>query len=314
MAEMLPLSQAKTVNRTLLDHLGTTFALAGPDTRRVLGEFLQHPDTGIFRGPYVRVRLPFRAPIDGWREHLEWYAGFTPYGHQADAFERLSTYQRGNDRPEPTLVTTGTGSSKTEAFLYPILDHVQRANRAGATGTKALIQYPMNTLANDHAKRLTDLLTGNAELAGITAALYTGEEGQKRTKVTKDGLITDREIIRDTAPDNLLTNYKMLDQLLLRVADAGIWRQSGHSLTYLVLDELHTYVGAHGTDVSILLRRLGVTLKSRWQAGHPTLTYEDRTRPLSRINPVATSATLGNQAQTWSSPQPCSGNGSTPTL
>jgi ATP-dependent helicase YprA (DUF1998 family) len=294
MAEMLPLSQAKTVTRTLLDYLGTTFALADPDTRRVLDEFLQHPETGIFRGPYVRVRLPFRPAADGWREHLEWYAGFTPYGHQARAFERLSTYHRGNERPEPTLVTTGTGSGKTEAFLYPIVDHVQRANRAGVTGTKALILYPMNALANDQAKRLTEMIMGNAELAGVSAALYTGEAGQKRTKVTKDGLITDREIIRDTAPDILLTNYKMLDQLLLRASDAAIWRQSARSLTYLVLDEFHTYDGAQGTDVSMLLRRLGITLKSHWQTDDSTISADDWARPLGRITPVATSATLGD--------------------
>src|SRR6476469_4449869 len=107
MAEMLPLSQARTVTRTLLDYLGTTFALADPDTRRVLDEFLEHPETGIFRGPYVRLRLPFRPAADGWRKHLEWYAGFTPYGHQARAFGRLSTNHRGSGRPEPTLVTTG---------------------------------------------------------------------------------------------------------------------------------------------------------------------------------------------------------------
>ena len=69
MAEMLPLSQAKTVTKNLLDYLGTTFALADPDTRRVLDAFLQDPATGIFRGPYVRVRLPFRPAADGWREH-----------------------------------------------------------------------------------------------------------------------------------------------------------------------------------------------------------------------------------------------------
>ena len=80
---------------------------------------------------------------------------------------------------------------------------------------KALILYPMNALANDQAKRLTDLLTTREELAGITAALYTGQDGPQRTKVSKDGLITDRDIIRDAAPDILLTNYKMLDQLLL---------------------------------------------------------------------------------------------------
>ena len=75
------------------------------------------------------------------------------------------------------MVTTGTGSGKTEAFLYPILDHVLRERRAGRAGMKALILYPMNALANDQAGRLADLLTSHEELKGITAGLYTGQQG-----------------------------------------------------------------------------------------------------------------------------------------
>ncbi|KXP05870.1 DEAD/DEAH box helicase [Tsukamurella tyrosinosolvens] len=296
MAELLPLAQAETIKDSLLDYLGTTFALADPDTKQVLDAFLQSPDTGMFRGPYIRTRLPFRPAADGWRDSLEWYEGFTPYGHQAAAFARLSSYDLGPEkpRPQPTLVTTGTGSGKTETFLYPVLDHVQRAKRNGQTGTKALILYPMNALANDQASRLTEFLTTYPALGGITAAIYTGEAGAKRSRVTKDGLITDREIIRDTAPDILLTNYKMLDQMLLRPSDAAIWKQSATSLQYLVLDEFHTYDGAQGTDVSMLLRRLGQTLKSYWRADEPGITDTDRARPLGRITPVATSATLGD--------------------
>lgn len=295
MAELLPLAQADSIKHSLLDYLGTTFALADPDARRVLDDFLQNPESGMFRGPYVRSCLPFRPADDGWRESLEWYEGPTPYRHQAAAFERLSTYGRSSDdaRPLPTLVTTGTGSGKTEAFLYPIIDHALRAKRVGEGGMKAIILYPMNALANDQALRLTNLLTEIQALGGITAALYTGEAGPKRTKITKDGLITDREVIRDLAPDILLTNYKMLDQLLLRSADAALWRQSARSLQYLVLDEFHTYDGAQGTDVSMLLRRLGLTLKSHWQQDDPTLSADDWERPLGRITPVATSATLG---------------------
>ena len=89
---------------------------------------------------------------------------FTPYGHQAEAFARLSSADLGPDKPRPlpTLVTTGTGSGKTEAFLYPILDHVLRAKAQGVTGMKALLLYPMNALANDQAQRLADLITDAA--------------------------------------------------------------------------------------------------------------------------------------------------------
>ncbi len=296
MSELLPTVQARDVQRGLLDYLTTTFALADPDAQRALAEFLQDGSDGIFKGPYLRLRLPFRPAEEGWQASLAWRPPFTPYGHQAAAFARLTTADRGQDKPRPlpTLVTTGTGSGKTEAFLYPILDHVLRARRAGLGGLKALILYPMNALANDQAGRLAALLTSREDLAGVTAALYTGQAGPTRTSVTSEGLITDRGIIRDSAPDILLTNYKMLDQLLLRHEDQRLWEQSATSLQYLVLDEFHTYDGAQGTDVAMLLRRLGIALKSHWPAGDPGLTDEDWARPLGRITPVATSATLGD--------------------
>lgn len=293
MSELLPTVQAAAIRHSLVDYLTTTFALTDTDARDALDRFLADPESGMFKGPYVRLRLPFRPADDGWRDALEWYEGPPPYGHQAAAFARLSSV--GDRRPQPTLVTTGTGSGKTEAFLHPILDHVLRARREGVTGTKALILYPMNALANDQAQRLTGLITKHAALHAVTAAIYTGQEGPKRTMVTADGLITDRAIIQDTAPDILLTNYKMLDQLLLRDRDQEIWRQSATSLRYLVLDEFHTYDGAQGTDVAMLLRRLGMALKSHWPKHDATITPDDWARPLGLITPVATSATLGDK-------------------
>lgn len=210
--------------------------------------------------------MPFAPAPRYSADELEWMPeNFTPYGHQARAFTRLNSAL---GRPRPTLVTTGTGSGKTEAFLLPILDHVIRARR----------------------------ISTDKQLAEVTAAIYTGENGATRTIVSKDGLITDRTVIRDDAPDILLTNYKMLDQLLLRHEDQHIWQQSAESLQYLVLDEFHTYDGAQGTDVAMLLRRLGLALKSYWPergSKADTHTTEEWDRPLGKITPVGTSATLG---------------------
>src|SRR5690625_6547381 len=147
------------------------------NTATNLQEFLQNPDDGIFRGPYVRLRIPFAAAQSGWKEHLDIEPPFPPYGHQAAAFARLNSRDR---RPEPTIVTTGTGSGKTEAFLLPILDHVLRAKRRGEAGVKALLLYPMNALANDQARRLAELITTTAELPGITHAPTTGEASRAR--------------------------------------------------------------------------------------------------------------------------------------
>ncbi|MGF6882332.1 ATP-dependent helicase YprA (DUF1998 family) [Nocardia sp. GAS34] len=296
MGALLPTLQADRLREGLTDYLATTFALTDPDAQGALSDFVGHPADGMFKGPYVRLRLPFAPAQGNWGMHLDWWPkGFVPYEHQAKAFERLST--KFQQRPLPTLVTTGTGSGKTESFLIPILDHVMRAKKQGVAGMKALIIYPMNALANDQEQRLAKLITTHPELAGVTAGLYTGEQSSGgRTMVSAEGLITDRRLMHDSPPDILLTNYKMLDHLLLRPDRAPMWRQSALSLQYVVLDEFHTYDGAQGTDVAMLLRRLGLAVKSYWDSSSP-VTDEDRARPLGRITPVATSATLGSNGK-----------------
>lgn len=290
MTELCPPLVADDLRRSLIDYLVTTFALSDDDAQASLRAFLTDPSDGIFKGPFLRTSMPF-APAPARSEHaLAWLpAGFQPYTHQAAAFERLDSSRP--DGPQPTLVVTGTGSGKTESFLIPILDHVIRANADGTTGMKALILYPMNALADDQADRLACMITSESALNGVRAGVYTGEASSQagtRTMVSEHGLITDRRIMRADPPDILLTNYKMLDQLLLRGDDQHIWAASADSLQYLVLDEFHTYDGAQGTDVAMLLRRLAWTLNS--QRTRPS----DAHHPLRPITPIGTSATLGN--------------------
>jgi ATP-dependent helicase YprA (DUF1998 family) len=119
---MIPSLVVAEVRQALVEYLATTFALSDDDTREALSEFLTKAGDGIFRGPYLSVRTPFQHVIDGWKPPLEWLPDhFVPYAHQAESFERLSSV--GGRQPEPTLVTTGTGSGKTECFLYPVLEH-----------------------------------------------------------------------------------------------------------------------------------------------------------------------------------------------
>lgn len=309
MSSLIPTHASAQITEGLAEYLTTTFALSEDLTAQQLRDFLMDPENGMFYGPYVRTRLPY-APAQNWAGVLGWLPEyFQPYHHQAEAFRRLSSLDPRTGeprRPKPTLVVTGTGSGKTESFLYPILDHCRRARTSGmsgpgvktpgikASGIKALIMYPMNALAADQERRLAQLLSEEAALAGVTAGLYTGEvsSGGRRT-VSENGLITDRSVIRDTPPDILLTNYKMLDQLLLRPEDAPLWEKSAESLQYLVLDEFHSYDAAQGTDVAMLLRRLGLKLKQHQSEGF--LTAEESARPLGRVTPVATSATLGGK-------------------
>lgn len=120
---MIPSVVAKQVRETVLDYLRTTFALADKELERALFEFLNGP-TGLFKGPYVDIRLPFRKRDEGERIPLDIKPEFEPYKHQVKSFQRL--YSRDGHQPQHTLVTTGTGSGKTECFLYPILDHCWR--------------------------------------------------------------------------------------------------------------------------------------------------------------------------------------------
>jgi ATP-dependent helicase YprA (DUF1998 family) len=141
---------------TLTQYLTTTFGLTEEGVRQGLEGFLSHPEQGIFRGPYLRIRTPFREAEVGWRADLDWAPNnFAPYLHQATAFVRLST--KGN-AAEPTLITTGTGSGKTESFLIPVLDHCRRQKQQGRAGIKAILLYPMNALATDQTNRISDYL------------------------------------------------------------------------------------------------------------------------------------------------------------
>jgi ATP-dependent helicase YprA (DUF1998 family)/rubrerythrin len=295
---LLPIQTAGQLREGIGEYLSTTFALSDNRTGNALARFISDEASGMFRGPYVRTRMPFAPAATGAGDVLEWTPeNFTAYGHQAAAFERLSTRPDAETgevrRPEPTLVVTGTGSGKTEAFLLPFLDHARRERAKGKRGIKALLLYPMNALATDQAERLASMISSDPALASVSAGIYTGDYAEGgRTKVSADGIITDRGTIRADPPDLLLTNYKMLDQLLLRSHDLELWQASAESLQYVVLDEFHTYDGAQGTDVALLLRRLGLALSEL--RSEPWVSEF----PLGDITPVATSATLGDEGDT----------------
>ena len=149
MPSLIPVHASEHVLGGVSEYLATAFSLANPETSNALKAFLEDTERGMFHGPYVRTRLPYARAI-GWDGILDWLPSwFTPYHHQAEAFRRLrSRDEHGERRPDPTLVITGTGSGKTESFLYPVLDHAVRARAEGHTGVKALLLYPMNALAN----------------------------------------------------------------------------------------------------------------------------------------------------------------------
>lgn len=277
---MQPLIVAQELTQGVADFLRTAFPSTTPGFVGLLDRFLAQSDN-LFKGPFLSIPLPFRAGGLADRPYFPWLLpAFKPHAHQAKAFVRLS-----GDAAKSTLVATGTGSGKTESFLYPILEHCRLERAAGRLGIKAIILYPMNALAADQAGRVAKTILQTPALNGLRAGLYVGEAPAFESDVVQQlgddqfTVITNRDVLRASPPDILLTNYKMLDFLLLRAADAPLWAQQGpDTLRYLVVDELHTFDGAQGTDLACLIRRLKGRLDT----------------PPAQLVCVGTSATLGD--------------------
>ncbi len=255
---MIPSVVAAEVAGALGDFLATGFGPSNPALAHVVDDFLAEPEN-LAKGPYLSIALPFEPAAEGGEPFPEVPLGFTPYRHQRTAFSRLAA---GAGRS--TVVATGTGSGKTECFLFPILDHCRE--RAGVPGVKAILVYPMNALAADQARRIAQTIDRTPALRRrVTAGVFVGRDNQPQRSAHKtmgrDHVVTDRDTLRERPPDILLTNYKMLDYLLVRPFDFRLWRRNRpETLRYLVVDELHTFDGAQGTDLACLIRRLRVRL------------------------------------------------------
>lgn len=248
---MLPSILAKQLQKGIGDYIETTFPMTNEPFKGSVQKMLAQPGS-VYHESYVAVRLPFRVAEEMPTCFEAIHPAYLPYVHQQKAFERLT-----GDDGRSTLVATGTGSGKTECFLYPILEYCYQ--HRGERGIKALIIYPMNALATDQAKRIAELIYGSPELRGnVTVGMYVGgQETMPSRTMSEQGVITDHETMLNRAPDILMTNYKMLDYLLVRPKDALLWQDNdSETLKYIAVDELHTFDGAQGTDLACLLRRL----------------------------------------------------------
>jgi hypothetical protein len=239
-------------------YLRTTFRFLDPHLRQQFEEHLQGMDV-LVRGPYVTLARDFErgtrlrnlvdeGVLDPGILRPAWPFGDEPlYLHQ----ERAA---RAGAAGRPFLVTTGTGSGKTECLLIPAIDHCLKARARGEEGVKVVLLYPMNALANDQLERLRALLRGSG--LSVTFGLYVQQDADKLDlpEPPVEGLErTNRTQIRNDPPDVLLTNYKMLEYLLVRKEDRHLFTPS---LRFLVLDEIHSYRGALATEIACLIRRL----------------------------------------------------------
>ena len=241
----------------------------------------------LLKGPYVSVSRPFRrgASVDElvaqgiFHPHMRQRipAEITHvFGHQEEAIRAVHAGRT-------TLVSTGTGSGKTESFLYPIVSKCLDLRDNGAEpGISAIIVYPMNALAEDQLGRLRSLLAGTgikfgmyvgktpqraADVAGIrlppgsSRADYAARLAAVRAEHRSDTVyppeeVCSREEMRRPGgqPRILLTNVKQLELLLTRQRDVELF--TGARLDFLVFDEAHTFTGAQGAETACLIRRL----------------------------------------------------------
>lgn len=249
-----------------------------------------------------------------------------PYVHQQQALENFIGQKK------DIIASTGTGSGKTEIFLYSIFaafaeQAVANPNGVEKRGMRALILYPMNALVADQLSRMRNII-GNersVELLNrkfgrhLTFGMYTGrtpfpgdigeERNKRRAKELLDKYVqpildnpslldqlkrrgkwpakdmldffgqggrwssrlktsaSDAELfmrheMQSECPDVLITNYSMLEYMLLRPIERSIFQstmayleQDDSYLTF-VLDEAHMYRGTTGAEVAYLIRRL----------------------------------------------------------
>lgn len=163
---------------------------------------------------------------------------FHLYWHQEQAI-RIA------EKQQPYIVTTGTGSGKSLAYLIPIIDHILK-NNPEPEQVRAVIVYPMNALINSQENEIKELLGNlNTGKCPIRCGRYTGQENQSQ-----------RAALQEHPPHILLTNYMMLELMMSRPAERVFLERAVANLEFFVLDELHTYTGRQGADVSMLVRRV----------------------------------------------------------
>lgn len=285
-----PIAYTEKVVRSFLRYQLTAYPFADERLHAQMRKLLsldQTRQSPLLKGPYVSLSRPFRegAAIEDlvaegiFHPHMRQRipAQITHlYGHQEDAVRSILA-------GHTTLVSTGTGSGKTECFLYPVISRCLELRDASApAGISAVLVYPMNALAEDQLVRLRGLLAGT----GITFGMYVGKTPEhenevagiqmpagssradyeaKLASVQKDGRsetvypaeeVRSREKMRKPggAPRILLTNVKQLELLLTRSIDTELF--DGARLDFLVFDEAHTFTGAQGAETACLIRRL----------------------------------------------------------
>lgn len=176
---------------------------------------------------------------------------YPPYKHQAESWKTLA-------EGKSIVVTSGTGSGKTECFMYPVLSDLYEQGRTNAI--EAIFLYPLNALMEDQKKRLSEY----CEATGLHFAVYNGDTPEYRAdgrdEILPNEIVT-RDDIRDpnnngTRPEILLTNPSMLEYILVRQKDQQMLQESANKLRWIVIDEAHSYSGSAAVELAYQIKRI----------------------------------------------------------
>lgn len=202
-----------------------------------------------------------------------------PYKHQTESWKAML----GEPKGKTIVVTSGTGSGKTECFMVPVLQDLVNQNEKEAI--QAIFLYPLNALMDSQRKRVAAWC--KALNPQVTFAIYNGDTEESSNKPEEKAALPElisRDAIRDTPPQILFTNPTMLNYMLLRNKDRTILEKSQGKLRWILLDEAHTYTGSAAAELALQLRRV-------LQAFDVTI---------DQVNFAVTSATMGDSPEAQS--------------
>lgn len=262
---------------------GTSGAfLADPVFEATFGWRLAKDNLGDLSGKLLHpdVVKALCEPDKAFSEEYTFAAEQAPYQHQIEAWRALIEANPSRS----VLVSSGTGSGKTECFLVPILHELASeldTRQSGLTGVRAIFLYPLNALI----KSQRDRLTAWAEPFGgrIRYCLYNGDtpnEGKSRWRSE----VCDRKTLRTNPPPILVTNATMLEYMLVRTEDQPILTQSQGKLRWIVIDEAHNYIGSQAAELTLLLRRVVHAFGCRAEEVHFVATSATITGPGDRAD------------------------------
>lgn len=237
-----------------------------------------------------------------------WKASYAPYEHQYKCWDVLLNQKTDDGKPKSIVVTTGTGSGKTECFMMPLVYDLSK--NAHENEIQAIFLYPLNALMEDQKERLEELLDIIEKEKGIKLSytVYNGdlpESEPKNTDCSEDAekqrrhieqitggtyvfnkpnptekgfytlenpkykhLVYTRKAVRQTPPSIVLTNPTMLEYILLRGSDSRLINAGKKSLKWIAIDETHSYTGAGAAELAMLLRRVLLAFNVQAQDVH----------------------------------------------